>query len=464
MSMLPAVLTYHTSRTICNSYCRTLNRLHTSAIFSFNTTKKPEIIAKTRINETTGAEESSEKHVFCSILTSDAHKILLQETQPNAILDILALYVLASDIQVHQKALDSNITLKSSCFVSMRRSKFEKITKFPIFSGIVIGSFTCLEDEIIKRNWETLVNTLDLTDKDPKEIFMNDLETTLPHSEASLTKPSANMRRITRTNLTKSVNLKRNIVGYYLCQGLPNVRLAIEVFHRAKMLLCASKGDFTPEEDKIIAEFVETEGAKWAKLAKLLGRTSYQPVKYRYALLQTKEQNKKRRYFTVDEVKMIMTEVFRLHENVLDDENLTMEQCQNIGKKLNRSGTTVYNHWKNEVEPMLKKYHAGSPEIDLKSVLIQHLLDKGMNYTQEVNWKELVKDTKFAGTTPALLRRTYQNLRSNTKKKYPELRPEELSTVAIQRYLDNRSKYNRKNTYKDLIDFYVENILHTKKL
>jgi len=417
-------------------------------------TKKPEIILRTNTEETTDVEASADKQDFCSILKSDVHKTLLQETQPKAILDILALYILASDIQVHQIALESNIALNTSNFLSMRRSQIEKIIQSP-HPGIVFGSFSCLEDETIKKNWEALINSLNLTDKDSKEIFENvkrvgrpgqtinqGLGTTLPH-------------------FAQSVDLKRNIVGYYLSQGLPNVRLATEVFHRAKILLYASKGSFTAEEDKIIEEFVETEGTKWGNLTKLLGRTSHQSVKHRYKLLQTRELNKKRGHFTVDEVKIIMSEVFSLHENVLEEENLTIEECQNIGKILNRSGTAVYNHWKNAVEPMLKKYHAGSPEIDLKMILIQHLLDEGLYYTQEVDWVELVKDSKFAGTTPALLRRTYQNLRTNTKKKYPELRPEELSTDAIQRYLDSRKKYNKENRYKVLIDYYVENILDT---
>jgi len=456
LSMLPAVLTNPTTRILSNSCCRLLNRFHTSSISSLKITKKPEIILRTNIEEAIDVdiEASADKQVFCSILKSEVHKTLLQETQPKAILDILALYILASDIQVHQIALESNIALKPSNFLSMRRSQIEKIIQSP-HPGIVFGSFTCLEDGTIKNNWKTLINSLNLTNEDSKEIFKN------VKSESIDGKTTNKDLVTTLPPLTQSADLKRNIVGYYLSQGLPNVRLATEVFHRAKILLCASKGSFTAEEDKIIAEFVETEGAKWGKLTKLLGRTSHQSVKYRYKLLQSRELNKKHGHFTVEEVKFIMSEVFSLHENVLEEENLTIEQCQNIGKILNRSGTAVYNHWKNEVEPMLKKYHAGSPEIDLKMILIQHLLDKGLYYTQEVDWVELVKDTKFAGTTPALLRRTYQNLRTNTKKKYPELRPEELSTDAIQRYLDSRKKYNKENSYKVLIDYYVENILDT---
>jgi len=459
LSMLPAVLTYPTTRTIY-SCCRLLNRFHTSSISSLKITKKPEIIKRTNIEETAevDVESITDKQVFCSILNSDVHKTLLQETQPKAILDILALYILASDIQVHQIALESNVALKPSSFLSMRRSQIEKIIKSPN-PRIVFGAFTCLEDGTIKNNWKTLINSLHLTDNDSKEIFEN-----VKRESSAGQKTNQDLLATTLPSLAQSVDLKRNIVGYYLSQGLPNVRLATEVFHRAKILLCASKGSFTAEEDKIIAEFVEAEGAKWGKLTKLLGRTSHQSVKYRYKLLRSREQNKKHGHFTVEEVKFIMSEVFSLHENVLEEGNLTMEQCQNIGKVLNRSGTAVYNHWKNEVEPMLKKYHAGSPEIDLKMILIQDLQDKGLNYTQEVDWMELVKDSKFAGTTPALLRRTYQNLRTNTKKKYPELRPEELSTDAIQRYLDSRKKYNKENSYKELIDYYVENILRTHRL
>ena len=60
------------------------------------------------------------------------------------------------------------------------------------------------------------------------------------------------------------------------------------------------------------------------------------------------------------------------------------------------------------------------------------------------------------------LRITYQNLRTGTKRRYPELRREELNTGAIMRYLGDRGEYKNltnEEYLKMLIVFYVINII-----
>ena len=117
------------------------------------------------------------------------------------------------------------------------------------------------------------------------------------------------------------------------------------------------------------------------------------------------------------------------------------------------------------MEPLLKRYHADALHVDIKEVLINHLVENQLDYTQQVDWKELTKLAKFAGTTPTYLRITYQNLRTGTKRRYPGLSREELNTGAILRYLGDRGGYKNKNEghHKMLIEFYVTNILSGEK-
>ena len=128
----------------------------------------------------------------------------------------------------------------------------------------------------------------------------------------------------------------------------------------------------------------------------------------------------------------MISEVFN---DILNDrEKLTQGQYQSIGEGLGRSQHAVYCHWRQELEPLLKRYHAGTLHVDIKELLIKHLVENQLDYTQQVDWKELAKLPKFAGTTPTYLRITYQNLRTGTKRRYPELSREELNTGAILRY------------------------------
>ena len=84
-----------------------------------------------------------------------------------------------------------------------------------------------------------------------------------------------------------------------------------------------------------------------------------------------------------------------------------------------------------------------------------------MNYVQDVNWKDLVKLPKFAGSTTRYLQRKWDSMRTNTGKMYPELSEEELTTEAIQRWYNSskRNSTKKKEEYQEeLVSFYLANI------
>ena len=45
---------------------------------------------------------------------------------------------------------------------------------------------------------------------------------------------------------------------------------------------------------------------------------------------------------------------------------------------------------------MLKKYHEGSLYVDENEILVNHMVEYGMDHARVVDWKELAKLPKFA--------------------------------------------------------------------
>ena len=261
----------------------------------------------------------------------------------------------------------------------------------------------------------------------------------------------------------KDIGLKRNIIGYFLSQGLTSARLATEVFHRAMNLKCLKTGEFSKGEDQIILDFVQREGRKFAKLGKLLRRRSNSVLVRHQYLVNLGLNSKGGARYNVGEDKLIITELFAVDKNILKDQKIKKEDWAKIGKKLQRNPESAYNRWRIVLEPMLKKYHAGSLFVEEKEMLINHMVEHNMNHAQDVDWKELVKLPKFAGTSTAYLQNIHQVLRDQTRKKHPELSPEELTSEEIQRYLNNTTrrapKKNKEENREKIINFYCTTFL-----
>eukprot|EP00090_Calanus_glacialis_P044662 TRINITY_DN7994_c0_g1_i15.p1 TRINITY_DN7994_c0_g1~~TRINITY_DN7994_c0_g1_i15.p1 ORF type:complete len:443 (-),score=123.48 TRINITY_DN7994_c0_g1_i15:52-1224(-) len=346
----------------------------------------------------------------CPILDSPEHQTIQKEVGQDAPLDILAGYILDSGIKVQAVALQTNISVFRANLGIISRKDLPKAKDLD--PEIKIGKFSARDDEIILENWSHLYKhthgKLDLEENDTiKEIF---------------------------ENTKKDKGLKNNIVGYYLSQGLADIRLATLVFHRARVLLCARKGEFTTEEDKVILDFVEEEGRKWSALAKQLGRTRGDTVKDRYDVLTNDYEGGS---YTLSEDKIILSEVFAVDR---DGKNITDEDWKRIAGKLKRNPQYVHHHWLYTLEPVLTRYQAGTLNMAVKKVLLDHLVENNMDYTQDVDWKELAKLPKFAGSTSSYLSRQLSSMRVTTRAMSPELSPVELTTGAIQSWYNNSQR------------------------
>ena len=353
-------------RTISSSVWHFTSQIHTTSNCQ-SPVKKPEKKIKQKKQKKLAA--------VCRIMESKEHKAIQKELGQDAPLDVFVSHILGKDIMVNKIALKTNVSVFRGNLHFIRKEDLPK----DLDPELKVGRFSVRDNEIILENWSHLKSQtskqLQLDEKDAIKAIFED------------------------TN--KDQGFKKNVVGYFLAQGLPDTRLATEVFQRARILLTTRKGDFTPEEDKIILDFVEKEGKKWAALTKLLKTAGKNSAKQRYNVLTN---NYKIGAYTAEEDKIILGEVFAANKFVLSDgNNLTMEDWKRIGGKLGRNPLYVNSHWRKALEPILTRYQAGTLDVEVKKVLLDHLVKNNMDYTQNVDWKELAKLPKFAGSTPSYL-------------------------------------------------------------
>ena len=176
-------------------------------------------------------------------------------------------------------------------------------------------------------------------------------------------------------------------------------------------------------------------------------------------------------HYTMKEDKIILREVFAVNRNILEDDGtVTEEDWRMIGGKLERDYASVYDHWNFVLKPMLLRHHAGTAHVDIREALINYLVENNMKYAQDVDWKEVAKLPEFVSTTPAYLERTYTNMQALTGAKYKRMSKVELTTEAVQSYMEERETNNldsyherqREKTEKyqrELISFYLSNIV-----
>merc|ERR1739844_453739 len=68
-----------------------------------------------------------------------------------------------------------------------------------------------------------------------------------------------------------------------------------------------------------------------------------------------------------------------------------------IGAKLNRKPLNVYKRWVNVIQPVLTRHIAGVLDVDFKPILIDYMVENGLKFAQDVDWKALTKLPEFRG-------------------------------------------------------------------
>ena len=178
-----------------------------------------------------------------------------------------------------------------------------------------------------------------------------------------------------------SVSLQRNLVGFYLLQGLEDwsQRLPVDVVTRLGTLL--SSGVFSRQEDKAILAWVEEHGLTgWAELAAKLGRNhkaAGRCVRERHQILQDRQENKRMGSFTMEELRVVIREVLGQKPSALEDTKHGDIDWKPISESLTRPDLSVYNVFREIIHPTLRRYLAGTLEQDVRAQLIEQVGREG---------------------------------------------------------------------------------------
>jgi len=282
--------------------------------------------------------------------------------------------------------------------------------------------FDAEEDNIIAKNVETLV-------KQTKMKSLGDI-LEIDHRDE---------HRFTRME----------IIGSYLSQGMPKIRIPNEVFDRARKLLVCPKGELTETEKRIIAEHLNSNENfnKWSSLERKLDRSRSSIKQFAVNIFQNKEKTKRGR-FSLEESKKVLDHVFAANKNALldtEDINITSNVWSQLANNLKRPYTNVYIHWTGRLQPLLTRYEANVLDVDFRIPLLQHCISEDIKYPQNANWLEISKNPKFVGTTPVYLALVFKITRMNTKAKNKELKDHEITSEVMLQFLMTKRAYKKQN-------------------
>ena len=255
---------------------------------------------------------------------------------------------------------------------------------------------------------------------------------------------------------------KTNVIGCFLGQRLPDLRLPCEIFHKADSLLnkneeVATRIVFTESDDKKIVEYMknnaESDRTPYSSLSKMLGYPRSVIYKRYIKILQPGGNVVSGRY-TNKENRKIMETIFEGNENALNHNYASSDPMwDRLGSRLNRRPLSLFLRWEGVIKPQIFLYQNGLDHLDFRRILIDYFLEKGILFRNETNWSEIVKDKRFKGTTPHFLQRIYGNLVRSVKRASPGIENDDVTSEALLQYLDHRSR-NPINQHSKLIKDY----------
>ena len=162
--------------------------------------------------------------------------------------------------------------------------------------------------------------------------------------------------------------------------------------------------------------------------------------------------------FVDSEDREIMKTIFKQNENALKHHyTLTDPIWTELGDQLNRPPCIIFLHWEGFIQPRILQFENKMENEDIRPVLIDYFVAKGIRFRSEINWGELVKDKRFKGTTPLFLQRKVGQMVSVVKNSNPGIEGDDITIEALSQYLVEGAKkpYNIENRARRLIEDYV---------
>ncbi len=298
----------------------------------------------------------------------------LNPDDPDSEVDKLVKHILGINIPIRY----FNVKHGALSLKSLYKFDLKDIKKYcPNFK---IGRFSrgaTGEDGIIRQNWEKLVKGVQLKN------------------------PSKCIEDLMKLDCNKESDhlswKKRNVIGCYLAQNLPNIRQGADVFQKAVAILYPwSEGKYTRDEDEIILKEVHEHGAHketFRKLADFMGRRRAENILDRLRRLKESKRATRSGRWTLEDFEQFFEFVFKEknpgNETGTDYINsIPISVIYDAAKVLDRMPRTVYLQWIGQTKPILLSYHSGTLHTEWKPQFFDYLIKNKIVSLQEINWDD----------------------------------------------------------------------------
>jgi len=329
-------------------------------------------------------------------------QLALKESSAIGPLHTVCSHLLAKDLAVNQTILHLNAIGFTS--IQGQGSYGVGVKELKKSGNLVTGNLNVKCDEMILEQFELLVSQTKV-DKSALE---------------------ADLLREVRSRVEREFMLQRQLVGFFLLQGLAALgrqhekRLPVEaVIRLAKLLSC---GNFTKEDDALIMAWVDEHGpVKWRQLARSIGRNypnAGVSVKARHRLLKesTQEETKKGKIEGKD-LETLIRLVLVQNPDALEDVNPRNIDWVKAASDMRRPRDAVYNFYMIQVHSTLRRYLAGTLDQDVRGDLIEQIKSDRWQYSMEVDFTYLASLPHFVGHTGYSLRDLYHSMQNMTRKR-----------------------------------------------
>jgi hypothetical protein len=233
---------------------------------------------------------------------------------------------------------------------------------------------------------------------------------------------------------------KRNVIGCYLAQNLPYIRHCADVFNRAVSVVYPwNEGKYTKEEDALILEEVQQNGANqktWIKLAEQFKRRKAGNISRRFSVLTMGDKMFGK--WTSSDYESFFNFLFSNRktedESEVDIKLLKSKDILEGAKVVNRLPHHVYVYWLSHIKPTLLSYHDGTLHTNWKNEFFNYLVNNKVNSVQEINWDDA--RVKFPNQSAVSLGQKLKPIRASVKYGSQPL------YLIVKEYLE-KTKHNR---------------------
>ena len=339
----------------------------------------------------------------CSLLEHPAFREVQKQLEmggdSNGGLAKVALHILKRNLMVSRQILFLKNASTPACYTRLQEPPYKELQELVLKGDVKIKGFTRKDREDIQATFKTLIRRAKVDKSDLDHI------------------PFMKSRK-------KLFNLQRVLVGFYLIQGLDGGerRLPVEVVGELGRVLASGGGSYSLEEDRAILAWVGEHGARdWAQLAARLGRnykSAGSGLQQRHHLLRDRLGAKKAGTTAFEDLAILTTEVLKENPNILCEmipTNVDWDRPSNI---LNWRKKNTYETFRSRIHPLLRRYIAGTLEVDVRPLLLETLKREGWVRSPEIDFDWMARQEGFQGHTACSLERLFHGMKKCTTKAF----------------------------------------------